>query len=241
MVRLSVSKVDAPKQGIRASVARPVGSSGSHGDAHDSAAEVAPPPRLQRRPLVVLVSLALVVLGAVVSVWAYSSVGTAQEVVAVRVDIGRGRVITASALRVVRVGVDPALSVVPASGLDGLVGQRASVDLKAGQLVVPAAVTADVVPHAGDSVVGLSLGEGQMPVDALVVGDQVRVVSTPGQQGDVVAADIRVFQGSVVSVSPPDSSRKVAMVVEVPEAQAAELAARAATGKLAVVVDARGK
>lgn len=54
----------------------------------------------------------------------------------------RGEVITADALQVVRVGVDPALSVVPASGMDGMVGQRASVDLKAGQLVVLEAITA---------------------------------------------------------------------------------------------------
>lgn len=207
-------------------------------DGQDPAVPVAPP-RLQRRPMVALISAALVVLGAVLSVWAYSSLGNAQEVVAVRTDVARGEVITADALQVVRVGVDPALQVVPASGLDDLVGQHAATDLKAGQLVVPAAVTTDVVPHAGFSVVGLSLSSGQLPTGTLIPGDPVRVVSTPGQQGEVAADDLRVFTGMVVQVAPVDASGNVAVVVEVSADQAAELAARAATGKLAVVLDAR--
>lgn len=202
---------------------------------------VAPPPRLQRRPMVVLASIALVVLGAVLSVWAYSTLGSAEEVVAVRADIDRGEVITADALQVVRVGVDPAMQIVPAADLDALVGQRASVDLRAGQLMVPAAATSDVMPHAGFSVVGLSLGDGQVPVNTLVAGDRVRVVSTPGQQGNVVATELRVFEGTVVSVSAADAAGKTAIVVEVSDEHATELAAWAATGKLAIVLDAREK
>lgn len=204
-----------------------------------SAAMMPPPPRMQRRPVVVALSLALVVLGALISVWAYSSLGNAQEVVAVRADVARGEVITAEALQVVRVGVDPALAVVAADDLDSVVGQRASVDLRAGQLVVPSAVTAEVVPHTGYSLVGLSLGEGQLPADNLQVGDVVRVVSTPGQQGEVGEMDLQVFDGAVVSVSPADASGNVGLVVEVSADQAPELAARAATGKVAVVLDSR--
>lgn len=200
---------------------------------------VPPPPRMQRRPVVVALSLALVVLGALLSVWAYSSLGNAQQVVAVRADVARGEVINAEALQVVRVGVDPALAVVPAEDLDSLVGQRASVDLRAGQLVVPSAVTAEVVPRAGYSVVGLSLGAGQIPADSLQVGDAVRVVSTPGQQGEVGEVDLQVFDGAVVSVTPADASGNVGVVVEVSADQAPELAARSATGKLAVVLDSR--
>ena len=202
-------------------------------------AGVVPPPRMRRRPAVVALSLALVVLGALLSVWAYSSLGNAQQVIAVRADISRGEVITVEALQVVRVGVDPALQVVPAADLGLLVGQRAGADLRAGQLVVPSAVTTEVVPHAGFSVVGLSLGAGQLPADALQVGDAIRVVSTPGQQGDVVEAELRVFDGTVISVAPVDTSGNVALVVEVAALQAPELAARSASGKLAIVLDSR--
>lgn len=228
-------------KGLRGRVPRPGRAPGVATSSDVGAGGVVVQPRLQRRPVVVLVSLALVVLGAVLSVWAYSSLGNAQEVVAVRTDVERGAVISAEALQVVRVGVDPALRVVPADELAGLVGQRASTDLKAGQLVVPESVTTEVLPRVGFSVVGLSLGDGQVPVGVLVVGDRVRVVSTPGQQGEVADAELRVFEGTVVSVAAADVSGKVALVVEVPQAHAAELAARSATGKLAVVLDAREK
>lgn len=200
---------------------------------------VAGSPRVARRPLVVLVSAALVLLGALLSVLAYSSLGNAQEVVAVRADVARGELITADALQIVRVGVDPALNVVPAAEMDALVGQRASADMRAGQLVVPSAVTEQVLPRAGYSVVGLSLGEGQVPLGTLEVGDRVRVVSTPGVQGDVVDTELRVFEATVVSIAASDVSGKVGLMVEVGADQAAELAARAATGKLAVVLDSR--
>ncbi len=117
-------------------------------------APVAAGVRMRRRPALVAVSVALVVLGALLSVWAYSSLGSAQPVVGVRQDVARGSVISASDLEVVRVGVDPALATVPADRLETLVGQRAAVDLQAGQLMVPTGVTQDVAPHKGMSVVG---------------------------------------------------------------------------------------
>lgn len=237
MKTFSPPKVDITRQHNNNSAKR---TAPQHGEQPAAAGPVVPPaPRMERRPVVVAVSLALVVLGALLSVWAYSSLGNAQQVVAVRADVARGEVISAEALQVVRVGVDPALAVVGADELDSLVGQRASVDLRAGQLVVPASVTAEVVPHAGYSVVGLSLGAGQLPADSLQVGDAVRVVSTPGQQGDVADVELLVFEGAVVSVAAADASGNVGVVVEVSAEQAPELAARSATGKLAVVLDSR--
>ncbi len=105
--------------------------------------------------------------------------------------------------------------------------------------MVPTGVTQDVAPHKGMSVVGLALAPGQLPSQPLRVGDPVRVVSTPGQQGDVVAQDVRVFTASVVQVGAADVSGRISVSVEVAEQQAPELAARSASGKVALVVDAR--
>ncbi|WP_420174848.1 SAF domain-containing protein [Luteococcus sp. OSA5] len=211
-------------------------------EAAQAAARVAPVAagvRMRRCPALVAVSVALVVLGALLSVWAYLSLGSAQPVVGVRQDVARGSVISASDLEVVRVGVDPALATVPADRLEALVGQRAAVDLRAGQLMVPTGVTQDVAPHKGMSVLGLALAPGQLPSQPLRVGDRVRVVSTPGQQGDVVAQDVRVFAALVVQVGAADVSGRISVSVEVAEQQAPELAARSASGKVALVVDAR--
>lgn len=210
---------------------------------HTASAEQAPalppPPRLRRRPSLVVASALLVVLGALASTWAYSSLGNAQEVVALRTDVARGRVISAENLQVVRVGVDPALRVVPAAQAGALVGTRAAVDLKAGQLLVPAAVTSEVLPGVGRSAVGLSLSAAQMPGEPLLVGDEVRIVSTPGAQGDVGVARPVTYRGQVLTVSEPGADGMKAVTVQVAADVAPEIAARSATGKVALVLDSR--
>lgn len=224
---------------------KPTGASGAGKQPADPATTtaavpaVASPPRPRRRPMLILASVALVLVGMVGSALAYSSLGNAQSVVVARVDVARGAVITSDVLQVARVGVDPALQVVPASSLDSLVGQRAAVDLKAGQLLVPQAVSGDVFPHHGTSVVGLTLGPGQIPGTPLQVGDQVRIASTPGAQGDVHADQIKVFTGLVVEVGTADTSGNVTVSVEVPADQAPEVAVWSASGRVAVLLESR--
>ena len=200
---------------------------------------IPPPPRLRRRPSLVVASALLVVLGALASAWAYSSLGNAQEVVALRTDVARGRVITAESLQVVRVGVDPALRVVPGAQAGAIVGSRAAVDLKAGELLVPAAVTSEVVPGLGRSAVGLSLTPAQMPGGPLLVGDEVRIVSTPGAQGEVGSSTPAVYRGQVLGVSEPGADGTTGVTVQVDADVAPEIAARSATGKVALVLDSR--
>ena len=89
-------------------------------------AGIAPPPKLRRRPLLVVASVAAVCFGGLLGVWAYTSVTTAQEVVAVRSTVQRGALISREDLVTVRIGVDPALNPIPAAQLDGVVGQRAA-------------------------------------------------------------------------------------------------------------------
>jgi len=206
----------------------------------DSSGIVPPPPaKLRRRPALIVAALALVLVGALVSAWAYTSLGNTQAVVVARVDVTAGQLITADDLQVVRVGVDPSVKVVPADQAGSLVGQRAAVDLQAGQLLVPGSVTQQLFPQAGMSEVGLSLTAGQLPSEQLRVGDRVRVVSTPGVQGDVNPATLAVFDGTVVAVSSRDANGATPVTVQVDQNVAAELAARAATGKVALVVDSR--
>ena len=200
---------------------------------------LAPPPRLRRRPSLVVASVLLVVLGALASAWAYSSLGNTQEVLAIRTDVARGQLITAESLQVVRIGVDPALRTVPAGQAGSLVGTRAAVDLKAGQLLVPGAVTSEVVPGQGKAAVGLALTAAQMPSEPLVVGDKVRVVSTPGAQGDIGTTAPTVFSGVVITVSDRGPDGTTAVTVEVDADKAPELAARSASGKVALVLDSR--
>ena len=70
------------------------------------------PPKLRRRPVALLVSVATVVLGSVLGLWVWSAAGTTTEVLAVRTLVHRGEVIDRDDLIVVRVGVDPAVRTV---------------------------------------------------------------------------------------------------------------------------------
>jgi len=97
-----------------------------------------------------------------------------------------------------------------------------------------------VVPAKGMSVVGVSLPPALMPAVQLHSGDQVRIVATPGAQGDVATGTSpKSIEATVVGVRGTGDTGQIVVDVSVPHDQAAELAARAATGKVALVLDSR--
>ena len=201
---------------------------------------ITPPPRLRRRPALVAASVAAICLGALLAVWAYTGASTSQDVLAVRTTVHRGELITRDNLMTAQIGVDPALKPLPASAADTVVGKRAAMDLAAGGLVTPEDVTSAVIPAKGMSLVGVSLPPALMPAAQLQSGDQVRIVATPGAQGDLATGTSPTsIQGTVVGERGPGDNGQIVVDVSVPYDQAAELAAQSATGKIALVLDSR--
>lgn len=200
---------------------------------------LAPPPKLRRRPVLIAGSVAAICLGALLAVWAYTSTSTAQDVIAVRTTVLRGALITREDLMTAQVGVDPALKPISADDLDSVVGKRAAMDLAAGGLVTQEDLASSVLPAKGMSIVGISLTPAMMPATELQTGDDVRIVSTPGDQGDVAGGEPVAITATVVKVRTSGDSGQTVVDVSVPEADAAKLAARAATGKVALVLDSR--
>jgi hypothetical protein len=135
--------------------------------------------------------------------------------------------------------VDPAPNPIPAIQLDTVVGQRAAMDLSAGGLATEGSIAATIVPAQDMSVVGVAVPAALLPGEPLRAGDQVRVVATPGQQGEVSDGEQRSITATVVGIYPDADKSQTLVSVQVPYEQAAELAARAATGKVAVVLDSR--
>ncbi|MGK2876113.1 MAG: SAF domain-containing protein [Nocardioides sp.] len=193
----------------------------------------------RRRPWVFALMAALVAAGALGTAYAFTSVNDTQEVLVVANDIKRGETIEAGDLSVVRVSVDPALSPVAGSQKAELEGSRAAVDLWAGTLLTEEAVTDSLVPGEGESLVGISLTPAQMPSEPLYSGDAVRIVTTPGDQGEVTNEDPVTVEAVVVGVSRVPETGETVVDVSVPERDAADLAARAATGRVALVLDTR--
>lgn len=200
---------------------------------------LAPPPKLRRRPVLVAAAVILVCLGALVTAWAFTSSSTAQDVLAVRSTVHRGETITPDDLMTVRIGVDPALQPIPAAERNSVVGKRAAMDLSAGGLVTREDVTAAALPGKGQSIVGVSLSPAMMPALPLEAGDNVRIVTTPGEQGDVGTAEPDAITATVVGVRHVGDSGQTVVDVSVPATDAAQLAARAGTGKVALVLDSR--
>ncbi|MDR1078746.1 MAG: SAF domain-containing protein [Propionibacteriaceae bacterium] len=206
-------------------------------DGRLGSASAAVGPKLRRSPLTVALGGLLVVAGGLISVGAYTQLSNAQEVIAVVAPVARGERLERADLQVIRIGVDPALHPVPADQMGQLIGQYALWDLPQGSLVTTGAVGPAVVPHKGRAEVGLALSPGQLPGNQLIIGDQVRVVAVPDPSSAEPQA--RSWAATVVSVGSPDGNRTVVVGVELDADKAPEVAALSATGRVALVLDAR--
>lgn len=195
------------------------------------------PPRVRRRPVLLVGTIAAVLVGGLGTAWVFTTSAASTEVVAVRVAAQRGEVIDRDDLTVVRVGLDPSLDVVPAGRIEEIAGLRAATDLAAGGLLVSGSVTDQVVPKAGEALVGVALAPSMLPAETLLAGDRVTIVETPGAQGEVTTAPI-VMEAVVSQVTILETG-DIKVDVLVPSEQAAELAARNGTGRLALVLEAR--
>jgi hypothetical protein len=202
---------------------------GSHPTAPETGASLDPPPKLRRRPALVVAAVIVTALGCLIGAWAWSATTNTQEVLAARDTIHRGEVIEAGDIERVRISGDPALAPLPASAYDDVVGRRAALASEA---------TADEpIPPKGQSVVGISLTPAQVPGMPLYGGDSVRIVVTPGESGDAPTSSPQFTVCEVVGTYVDETTGNTVVNVLVPYADAGVLAARAATGNVALVLD----
>lgn len=206
-----------------------------------AATPLVPPPKLRRRPALVAGAIVAICLGAILAAWAWTSTTHTQEVLAARETIARGSVIGAADLQRVRINADPALHPLPASAYEDVVGKRAALDIAAGGLLTAEATTSVALPPAGMSVVGIALTPAQAPAVRLQSGDRVRIVATPGQGGDQPSGSVQFTAARVVDSRSDPANGQTVVDVLVPYADASVLAARAATGNVALVLDSGSK
>lgn len=196
-----------------------------------------PPPKLRRRPALVAGAVAAICLGALLGAWAWTSTTNTQEVLAARQTIPRGAIITADDLERVRVNADPALDPIGAESYDDIVGKRAALDIAAGTLITEESTSQALLPPAGMSVVGVALTPAQVPGVPLQSGDQVRLVVTPGDGERAPSGAPTFSEAQVVGSHLDDITGELVVDLLVPYADATTLAARVATGNVALVLD----
>lgn len=179
-----------------------------------------------------------VCLGALLAGWAWAATTNTQSVIVARHLIERGSVIEASDLARVRLSVDPAVKPVAGDDLSGVVGQRATVDIADGALLTPDSFGELVVPGSGRSVVGVALAPERGPGSDLHTGDQVRVVVTSAD-GESATGTPAFHDAEVADVHVSTETGQVVVDLLVPHADAPLVAAQAATGQVAIVLDSR--
>lgn len=202
---------------------------------------IAPPPKLRRKPGMVAIAIVAICLGAVVAGWTWSATTNSQEVLVARTDIERGSVIDENDLTTVRLSSDPALTPVAADSFESVVGQRATFDIASGSALTPESFSNASLPPTGQSVVGVALTSAQAPGSALHSGDRVRVVVTPPQDGDAPGGTPEYSDAEVVAVHVNEETGETVVDLLVRHEDAAVLAARIATGHVALVLDSRDR
>lgn len=205
---------------------------------------VAPRPpalRRRRRPALLGLGVAMVAVGALLAVWLAAGTGSRAPVLTIARPVALGEVITDADLRVAQVAPDPALHPIPATSRAQVVGRRAATDLVPGGLLTRNQVTDATAPAAGFSLVGVAVKSTQMPGQPLRAGDRLLVVATPPVDGDVTTDPPETVEVTVVHVGARDDTGARVVDVAVPATGAAELAARAATGRVALVLQPRGQ
>lgn len=205
-----------------------------------AAAPAAAPLKSRRRPALIALGIALIALGAIGAWWVTTQLSTTTQAVIASRDLSAGQVLTPEDLTTADVNVPAGVPTVPGSDLTSLVGKRATGPIPQGQMLSSSAVSADAFPAAGQAVVGLSLGQGQMPAQNVEPGDTVTIVATPRQGDDPPTGQSAAITATVQSISAAGPDGSVVVDVVVAEGSASTLAALSATGRIALILVPQG-
>ncbi|MFF3864027.1 SAF domain-containing protein [Streptomyces sp. NPDC002209] len=203
----------------------------------------------RRRPGLIALSIALIAAGGLSGALLFTASGQRSSVLVVARDVPVGNAITEADLAPASLALDPAVTAVPAAKKAGMVGQRAAVALKSGSLLSPGQVTSTSLVKAGEQLVGVALKPSQLPASRLSPGQKVLIVSTPdpaqasaaagaGKAADTAAPATLAATVVAVGVAAP-ATGVVVVDVAVPAASGPTLAARVATGAVALIVAAQ--
>lgn len=201
------------------------------------------PVKRERRWSVAALCVVLAVLAALGSAAAVTSAGDRSRVLAVARDVPAGKALTDADLVVAEVSADAALTPVPASEKQSMVGKRPSVDLRKGGLLTSSQLAEGTGLGDDKQQVGVLVKRGQVPSGTLASGDEVLAVTTPAQgeeqSGTEAEAPPSTIDASVVSVSRPDASGTVVVNLAVATTDGPLLATRASQGRIALVREPR--
>lgn len=204
-------------------------------------AAVGQPTKSRRRLWVTALGIALVLIGGLATWYVTTATSQTVSVLTTNAAIERGDEITQDDLVTISIAGGQAVDSYPAEEAGSLLGKVAAVDLPAGSMLTSANVL-DALPVPDDqTIVGVSLTTAQLPAYPLVAGDAVRVVDTPVAQGEPPANDPKTFTATVFTTTFDDSAGTWVVDLIVPAEEAPAIAARAATQRVALILDSAGE
>lgn len=203
------------------------------------ASRVATPVRGRRRPTLIVAGGLLVILPALGAAWFFNSSRDAHSVLVMAKTVQAGEVIEREDLTAAALPDDTNLPNIASTASDSVIGQRAATDLPRGAVLNESSTVAEVVPAADRAVVGVLLTPAQMPEDTLRPGDTVRLVDVPNNDANLSQDTPASADGVIVSVGAADANGAVVINVDIEAGRAPLLAAHAAIGRVAVVLDTR--
>ncbi|MFE9933681.1 SAF domain-containing protein [Streptomyces sp. NPDC005533] len=198
----------------------------------------------RRRPGLIALSVALIAAGGLSGALLFTASGQRTAVLVVARDVPVGAAVTDADLAPASLALDPAVKAVPVTRKKSIVGQRAAVALKTGALLSPGQVTSASLVKAGEQLVGVALKPSQLPASRLAPGQEVLIVSTPesvqavgGAKPAEPAGAPKTVAATVVAVgAAAPATGAVVVDVAVPATDGPALAARVATGAIALIL-----
>jgi hypothetical protein len=212
-------------------------------------------PIRRRRPLLALGSVALLVISISIFVGLYAKAGGQHPVLAIARPVPEGAIVQSADLMMVRVSVNSSVVTVPASSANIVVGLRAAEPLQPHTLLVMNDLVTTFSPPVGESIVGVSLKEGQLPASGVAPGETVDIVATgfPDQSpsdtdgssydqeyspGAVLAPSAVVLDESPATAASGGANTDVSLLTT--STLAPLVASAAASGEVALVVTSPG-
>ena len=186
--------------------------------------------------MLVAMGIAVVLLGGLGAVWWANVQANSVAVLVIKDPVQRGQIIQQQDLAEMEI-VGGQSNGIPVDRTSEVVGKVAAVDLPAGAMLTDTSLDAHTTVPEGESLVGLSLEASQLPATELRSGDKIRIVATPLQQGEIPKEAPPTIEAVIYSTSTDARTGEQLLTVAVPSQIAPDLAAWAATNRIAVIAD----
>jgi len=187
----------------------------------------------------VWLAVAMIAAGGLIAWRVLLTVGATGEYLAIARPVDVGDMLSEADLTTVRITVDPALNPIRSDQPDRAVGRHAAVALVPGTLLTPGQLTDQAFPGPGQQLVGISLSQDRLPHQRLAPGASVLLVVTSddnaAQQQPATAPPVHI-PATVTDIAAGSKDGTMLVNVTVAERDGPLLAARAAAGRIAVVL-----